>query len=160
MKNTFFFNTSINWKLVGLFLCKLFIYLLLIPIAAAFVQEFTMRVALPLLFHVNRISGPNSISMQMWAVMAFFIYTGLFYIYVFCIRYVKSKFNRRLMLILFILIPGIFGGIQITMYIHLTIIGNLLYNGSYYLFYHIIDHFLPSFRLKLNRKKIESKIAH
>lgn len=149
---------SINWKLLGLFFLKLFIYLLMIPILAAFVQEYTLRVALPLLFHVDRISGPNSIGMQMWAMMTFFIYTGLFYIYVFSIRYVKSKSRRRLMLILFILIPGILGGVQITMHVHLTIIGNLLYNGSYYLFYHILASFLPSFRLKLSRNTIKPEI--
>jgi len=144
--------TSINWKLVCLFFLKLFLYLLVIPIAAAFVQDFATRVALPFLFHVDRISGPNSIGMQMWLMMAFVMYTGLFYIYVFCIRYVKEKFSRRLMLILFILIPGLLGGAQINIYILLSLLGNLLFNGSYYFFYHLIEYFVPSFRKSLKLK--------
>lgn len=152
MKKLPIFFTSINWKLFGLFFLKLFLYILLIPIAAAFVQDFAMRVALPLLFHVDRISGPNSIGMQMWAMMAFVMYTGLFYIYVVCIRYVKEKFSRRLMLILFIIIPGLMGGAQINMYILLSLLGNLLYNGSYYLFYHLLEYFVPSYRKSLKLK--------
>lgn len=140
---------SLNWKLFGLFFLKIFLYILVIPILAALIQDLALRIVLPLLFNVNKISGPNSIGMQIWAMMAFVIYTGLFYIYVFFIRYVKSKFSRRLMLSLFILIPGLLGGVQITMYIHLSILGNLLYNGSYYLFYHILEYFLPSYRLRL-----------
>lgn len=139
---------SLNWKLVGLFFLKIFLYILIIPILAALIQDLALRIVLPLLFSVDRISGPNSIGMQMWAMMAFVIYTGLFYIYVFFIRYVKSKFSRRLMLSLFILIPGLLGGVQITMFIHLSILGNLLYNGSYYLFYHLLEYFIPTFRIQ------------
>jgi hypothetical protein len=142
---------SLNWKLIGLFFIKLFLYLLLIPILAELAQEFTFRIALQVLFKTNKISGPSSISMQIWAMMAFVIYTCLFYVYCIFNRYIKLKSNRRLMLILFILIPGMFAGGPITIYAPLTIMGNIFYNGSFYLLYHITGYFVPSFRTLLNK---------
>lgn len=137
---------KLSWKLAGIFLLKLCLYILIIPILAALVQEFALRIALPILFHVDKIHGPASIGMQMWAMIAFVLFSCIFYIYVLSIHYVKSKFNRRLMRILFIVIPSLFGGVQFANNILLSMLGNLLYNSSYYFFYHIFELYIPSLR--------------
>lgn len=141
--------SKINWKLVGLFCLKLFLYLLVIPISASIFQTIAFSIALPLLFKVKHITGGTSIGLQIWAMMAVVIYSTLFYIYVLINRYVKSKRRRRWMLFLFIFIPALFGGGQFTMAFYWAILGNLIYNGYYYAMYYVAEYFLPSFRGQL-----------
>ncbi len=141
--------SKINWKLVGLFCLKLFLYLLVIPISASIFQTIAFSIALPLLFKVKHITGGASIGLQMWAIMAVVIYSTLFYVYVLINRYVKSKRRRRWMLFLFIFIPAFLGGGQFTMAFYWAILGNLIYNGYYYAMYYLTEYFLPSFRGQL-----------
>ncbi len=141
--------SKINWKLVGLFCLKLFLYVLVIPVTASIFQEIAFSIALPLLFKVKHITGGTSIGLQIWAMMAVVIYSTLFYIYVLINRYVKSKRRRRWMLFLFIFIPAFLGGGQFTMAFYWAILGNLIYNGFYYAMYYVAENFLPSFRGQL-----------
>lgn len=141
--------SKINWKLVGLFCLKLFLYLLVIPISASIFQTIAFSIALPLLFKVKHITGGTSIGLQIWAIMAVVIYSALFYVYVLINRYIKSKRRRRWMLFLFISIPALFGGGQFTMAFYWAILGNLIYNGYYYAMYYVAEYFLPSFRGQL-----------
>lgn len=142
---------SINWKLVGLFFLKLFLYLLVIPITALLFQTLAFSVALPLIFNVDHISGPSAIGLRFWSMMALVIYSIVFYIYVLFNRYVKSKRRRFWMLFLFIFIPAFMGGGQFTMVFYWAILGNLMYNGFYYVIYFIAEYFLPSFRGQLKK---------
>lgn len=139
----------INWSLIGLFFLKLFLYLLVIPISASFFQTVAFRVALPLIFNVKHITGGSSIGLQLWAMMAFVIYSLVFYVYVLSNRYVKSRLGRMWMLFLFIFIPALFGGGQFRLAFYWAILGNLLYNGCYYALYYLAEYFLPSFRGQL-----------
>ncbi|UAJ14357.1 hypothetical protein [Aquirufa lenticrescens] len=141
--------SKINWKLVGLFCLKLFLYLLVIPISASIFQTIAFSIALPLLFKVKHITGGTSIGLQIWAILAVVIYSALFYVYVLINRYIKSKRRRRWMLFLFIFIPALFGGGQFTMAFYWAILGNLIYNGYYYAMYYVAEYFLPSFRGQL-----------
>lgn len=141
--------SKINWKLVGLFCLKLFLYLLVIPISASIFQTIAFSIALPLLFKVKHITGGTSIGLQIWAIMAVVIYSTLFYVYVLINRYIKSKRRRRWMLFLFIFIPALFGGGQFTMAFYWAILGNLIYNGYFYAMYYVAEYFLPSFRGQL-----------
>ena len=141
--------SKINWKLVGLFCLKLFLYLLVIPISASIFQTIAFSIALPLLFKVKHITGGTSIGLQIWAIMAVVIYSTLFYVYVLINRYIKSKRRRRWMLFLFIFIPALFGGGQFTMAFYWAILGNLIYNGYFYSMYYVAEYFLPSFRGQL-----------
>lgn len=147
---------SINWKLVGLFFLKLFLYLLFIPIIASFFQTIAFSVALPLIYKVKHITGAASIGLQIWAMMAVVIYSTFFYIYVWFHRYVKSRRRRRWMLFLFIFIPALFGGGQFKEVFYWAILGNLIYNGFYYALYFIFERFLPSFRGQLKTVANES----
>jgi hypothetical protein len=147
---------SINWKLVGLFFLKMFLYLLVIPITASFFQTIAFSIALPLIFKVKHITGAASIGLQIWAMMAVVIYSSFFYFYVWFNRYVKSKRRRKWMLSLFIVVPALLGGGQFTMVFYWAILGNLLYNGYYYAMYLIAEHFLPSFRGQLKSESNES----
>lgn len=140
---------SINWKLVGLFCLKLFMYMIVIPLAALMLVELFVGIVTALFFEGRRLGGPSGIGFQIWETMAFVIYTLCFYIYVLFSRYLKSVPRRRLMLFLFIFIPSVMGGAQFKMYFFLAVLGNLFYNGSYYLMYYSLEYFLPSFRGQL-----------
>lgn len=142
---------SIRWKLVGLFFLKLFLYTIVIPIAALFIFDEIFILAKSLLFKEIGFGGPKGIALQIWATMAIFIYSLVFYFYVFVNKYIRSKGARRGLLFAFIFFPGIMGGIGFKYYILFAIIGNLFYSGSYYILYYIAEYFLPSFRGQLKQ---------
>jgi hypothetical protein len=147
---------SINWKLVGLFFLKLFLYVVVIPVSASFFQLVAFTVALPIIYDVKFIAGPTAIGLRIWSMMAIVIYTLFFYVYVGLHRFVKTKSLRRWMLFLFIFIPGFLGGAQFTMATYWAILGNLLYSSYFYIVYYIAEYFLPSFRGQLKTEPDES----
>ncbi len=142
---------SIPWKLVGLFFLKLFLYLIIIPIAATFIFESLFQLVKSILFKEMGFGGPNGIALRMWATMAFVIYSFVFYLYVFVNKYIRSKSARRGLLFACIFSPAIMGGAGFKYYMLFAIVGNLIYSGSYYVLYYLAEYLLPSFRGQLKQ---------
>lgn len=142
---------SIPWKLVGLFFLKLFLYLIIIPIAALFIFDEIFILSKSLLFKGFGFGGPRGIALQMWATMAIFMYSFVFYLYVIVIKYIRSKSARRGLLFAFIFFPAIMGGAGFKYYMLFAIVGNLIYSGSYYVLYYLAEYLLPSFRGQLKQ---------
>lgn len=142
---------SIPWKLVGLFFVKLFLYLIVIPIAATFIFESSFQLAKSILFKEIGFGGPNGIALRIWATMAFFIYSLVFYLYVCVNKYIRSKSARKWLLFAFIFFPGITGGVGFKYYTLFAIVGNLIYSGSYYVLYYLAEYLLPSYRGQLRQ---------
>lgn len=146
-------NKFIYWKLTGLFVAKFFLYLLVIPVCAMVFYDFALRLALPFIFGTNTIGGPSGIGFRMWWSMALAIYNSTFYLFAFIFRFVSSKNLRFWILWISVLLPAIYVGVQFKAVLIWSLVGNLLYNGSYYMFYFILDQFMPSFRIKIKDLK-------
>lgn len=136
----------INWKTIGLFCLKLVLYLLVIPITAYVLQFIAFSFVAQYFFKIKNITGGTAIGLRIWSMVAIVIYTFFFYVYVLSNRYVKSIRRRKIMLFLFIFIPGFLVGAQFSLVTNWSIIGNLLYSSSFYVMYYILEFFLPSFR--------------
>lgn len=142
----------INWKLVGLFFLKLFLYLIGIPILALLCFDEVYLLSFKYLFNNLHVGGKGGIEMQFWAIAAIIIYSGAFYLYVIFNKYIKSNGLRRGLLFLYIFFLGIGGAAHFKSYFFIVaIFGNWFYFSCYFLFYAIAEYFLPSFRGQLKK---------
>ncbi|MFM6948725.1 MAG: hypothetical protein ACKOWQ_06925 [Aquirufa sp.] len=140
---------SISWELVGLFCLKLFLYLLVIPITAYFVQPYLYKLAIPLILLAKQIPREDHYGLQIYVLICLAINTSFFYIYLVLNRFFKSILWQRFILILFIGFPAFIGVVQFTMSFYWSFLGSLIFNGYFYAMYFSLKHFLPSFRGQL-----------
>lgn len=80
---------TIRWKLVGLFFLKLFLYLIGIPILAALLFDEVYQLAFKHVFQQLHLGGKAGIEIQFWALGAFFMYSGAFYLYAIFNKYIN-----------------------------------------------------------------------
>lgn len=137
---------SLNWKRVGVFFLKLFLYVLVIPVTAYFFQTYAYKLAIPLILLAKQIPREDHYGIQIYVMLGFAINTLFFYTYIVLNRFVKSFNWQRRLLILFISFPAFMGIGQFTMAFYWSFLGSLIFNGYFYAMYFVSKYFLASFR--------------